>query len=134
MARKDGSRWWGLFAPTRLSGSGRDLECVEFIVDVTKANEAEQALREADRREDEFIAILAHVLRNPLAPIGNGLQVIRLSDDREVRLGAQGMMERQLTHMVRLIDDLLDVSRLSRNKMRLCRSRVTLAEAVYSAV
>src|SRR6185369_12086135 len=92
-------------------------------------------LREQDRRKDEFLALLAHELRNPLAPLRNGLQVMRLAEgDARAVAEVRDMMERQLGHMVRLIDDLLDVSRISRNKMELRRSRVLLADAVSSAV
>ena len=92
-------------------------------------------LRESDQRKDDFIALLAHELRNPLAPIRNGLQVMRLADgNASVVAQARGMMERQLGHMVRLIDDLLDISRISRNKMELRRSRILLADVVNSAV
>ena len=91
-------------------------------------------LRDADRKKDDFIALLAHELRNPLAPLRNGLQVLRLSEERTVRERSQEMMERQLSHMVRLIDDLMDVSRISRNKMELRRERVDLADVVSSAV
>jgi CheY-like chemotaxis protein len=92
-------------------------------------------LREQDRRKDEFLALLAHELRNPLAPLRNGLQVMRLAGADGVAVAqARTMMERQLGHMVRLIDDLLDVSRISRNKMELRRSRVLLADVVSSAV
>jgi PAS domain S-box-containing protein len=92
------------------------------------------ALREQDRRKDEFLALLAHELRNPLAPIRNGLQVMRLSEDLAVRERSQQIMDRQLGHMVRLIDDLLDVSRISRNKMELRRAPVELADVIASAV
>ncbi len=92
------------------------------------------ALRDQDRRKDEFLALLAHELRNPLAPIRNGLHVLRLSEDPAVHRRSREMMERQLGHMVRLIDDLLDISRISRNKLDLRRSRVHLAEVVRSAV
>jgi PAS domain S-box-containing protein len=92
------------------------------------------ALREQDRRKDEFLALLAHELRNPLAPIRNGLEVMRLSKDRAIQEQSQEVMDRQLGHMVRLIDDLLDVSRISRNKMELRRSRVALADVVGNAV
>ena len=102
--------------------------------DITERKKAEDALRDADRKKDDFIALLAHELRNPLAPLRNGLQVMRLSPDRDARDRAQQMMDRQLTHMVRLIDDLLDISRISRNKMELRRSRILLADAVSSAV
>ncbi len=92
-------------------------------------------LCEQDRRKDEFLALLAHELRNPLAPLRNGLQVMRLAQgDANTVVNAQEMMERQLGHMVRLIDDLLDVSRISRNKMELRRSRVLLADVISSAV
>jgi len=92
-------------------------------------------LRAADRKKDDFIALLAHELRNPLAPIRNGLQVLRLADgDPAAQARAREMMARQLTHMVRLIDDLLDVSRINRNKMELRKGRVALADVVAAAV
>jgi PAS domain S-box-containing protein len=104
-------------------------------VDITDRVRAEDALREADRRKDEFIAVLAHELRNPLAPLRNGLQVMRLAGTRgDAAEKARGMMERQLGHMVRLVDDLLDVSRISRNKLELRRERVLLSDAVASAL
>src|SRR5690606_26016582 len=75
-----------------------------------------EALTLSDRQKDEFIALLAHELRNPLAPIRNGLQIMAMANDRqEVLPPVRAMMERQLNHMVRLIDDLLDVSRMNRN-------------------
>jgi PAS domain S-box-containing protein len=97
--------------------------------------ESERQLREADARKDEFLALLAHELRNPLAPIRTGLELIRLSGDapdtvRRVR----SMIERQVTLMVRLIDDLLDVSRITSGKIVLQRRPTALAELVQSAV
>ncbi len=92
-------------------------------------------LRDADRRKDEFLAVLAHELRNPLAPIRNGLQVLRLAGGGgEMVAEARSMMERQLAHMVRLVDDLLDVSRITRNKLELRRERVALATVIHAAV
>lgn len=92
-------------------------------------------LREGDRRKDEFLAVLAHELRNPLAPLRNGLQILQLAGgDTKTAIKAREMMDRQLSHMVRLIDDLLDISRISRNKMELRRSRVLLADVINSAV
>jgi PAS domain S-box-containing protein len=92
-------------------------------------------LREQDRRKDEFLALLAHELRNPLAPLRNGLQVMRLaSADAGAVHEARAMMERQLAHMVRLIDDLLDISRITCNKMELRRARLLLADVVNHAV
>ena len=103
--------------------------------DITDRKRVEEALREADRRKDDFIALLAHELRNPLAPLRNGLHIMRLAaDDAAAVAEARLMMERQLGHMVRLIDDLLDISRISRNKMELRRSRVLLADVLSSAV
>jgi PAS domain S-box-containing protein len=117
-----------------LDSDGRVIGASKVARDVTERKRAEDALREADRKKDEFIALLAHELRNPLAPLRNGLQVIRMSGDRAARERSQRMMERQLSHMVRMIDDLLDVSRINRNKMELRRARVALADAVSSAV
>ena len=104
-------------------------------IEITDRKRAEEALRQADRRKDEFLALLAHELRNPLAPLRNGLQVVKLAaGDARTVSQARTMMERQLGHMVRLIDDLLDISRITRNKMELRRSRVLLADVVSSAV
>ncbi len=95
---------------------------------------AEEALKVADQRKDEFLATLAHELRNPLAPIRNGLQILRMTEDREAIARAQVMMERQLQQMVRLIDDLLDVSRITTGKLVLRKARVSLHEALASAI
>ena len=110
-------------------------EYIGTLADVTERREALEALKEADRRKDEFLALLAHELRNPLAPLSNGLQVMRLAaGDADALAKSRNIMERQLSHMVRLVDDLLDVSRISRNKMELRRTRVLLADVVSSAV
>ncbi len=93
-----------------------------------------QALKEADSRKDEFLATLAHELRNPLAPIRNGLQILRMAPEGPRAEDVRGMMDRQLTHMVRLIDDLLDVSRVSRGRIDLRRVRMSLQAAVNSAL
>ena len=121
-------------SPVR-DGEGRIIGASKVARDITDRKRAEEALREADRRKDEFIALLAHELRNPLAPLRNGLQVMRLAaGDANAVAQARDMMDRQLGHMVRLIDDLLDISRISQNKMELRRSRVLLADVVSSAV
>jgi PAS domain S-box-containing protein len=137
--RTDGAvRWLRVRGRALFEGadeSQRAALCIGAYLDVTEQKEAEHQLRDADRKKDDFIALLAHELRNPLAPIRNGLQVLRLAGaDEEAVEETREIMERQITHMVRLIDDLLDISRINRNKMELRLGRVTLAEAVNSAL
>ncbi len=103
--------------------------------DITERKAAERALREADRRKDEFLAMLAHELRNPLAPMRNALEMVRLSaDNPELLSNARGTMERQVAHMVRLTDDLLDVSRITRNRLELHVEAVDLRAAIHHAM
>ena len=103
--------------------------------DITDRRTAEQTMREAERRKDEFVATLAHELRNPLAPIRSGIHALRM------RLGASkdhgpvlAMMDRQMTHLVRLLDDLLDVSRISRGMLDLRKEVVALANVIDAAI
>ena len=92
-------------------------------------------LRDQDRRKDEFLATLAHELRNPLAPIRNGLALIQLgNNDPAILNKATTIMQRQIDQMVRLVDDLLDVARISRNKLELRKEQVDLESVVRSAV
>lgn len=123
-----------IFVP--VLGADGEVEAVAGTTrDVTDRKAMEDELRAADRKKDDFIALLAHELRNPLAPIRNGLQVMRLAGgDMSAIANARTMMERQLGHMVRLIDDLLDVSRIGRNKMELRREKILLADVVESAI
>jgi PAS domain S-box-containing protein len=94
-----------------------------------------QALRDADRRKDEFLATLAHELRNPLAPVRNALQILKMPRvDFETAERSREMMERQIEHLVRLVDDLMDVSRVMRGKIELRRERVELATVVARAI
>ena len=93
------------------------------------------ALREADKRKDEFLAILAHELRNPLAPLRNGLEALRLKPhDREAAAWARALMERQVAQMVRLIDDLLDLSRVSRGRIELKKERSDVSSLIHGAL
>jgi len=96
---------------------------------------ADGLLREANARKDEFLAMLAHELRNPLAPIRTGLELIRRGGDTVVAVArVRGIMERQVSHMVRLIDDLMDVSRITSGKIVLQREPTLLENLVHSAV
>ncbi|HEX4025094.1 MAG TPA: ATP-binding protein [Steroidobacteraceae bacterium] len=103
--------------------------------DMSAHRRSEEALREADRRKDEFLATLAHELRNPLAPIRNAMQLLGASPGDEGRLsGVRGMVERQIKHMVRLIDDLMDVARITRGQLDLRREPVALDAVIQIAV
>ena len=95
--------------------------------------EALEKLREADRRKDEFLAMLAHELRNPLAPIRNGVEILK-SDDAEVRERARRLIGRQVAHMSRLVDDLLEVSRITQGKVALQKLPVPLAGVLEAAL
>jgi PAS domain S-box-containing protein len=127
---KDGSRWWGLFEATRLSGD----DGVEFVIDITDRKRTEQALKDADRRKDVFIATLAHELRNPLAPISNAVQLLRRTDGRRKADQLMDMVERQVRQIVRLVDDLLEVSRITSGKIELHKAPVALSEIVHDAL
>jgi len=106
-----------------------------LFADVTQRTRAEQALRETDRRKDEFLAMLAHELRNPLAAIRNSVQLLlRQKDDARTVRSAAEILDRQVGHMVRQVDDLLDVSRISRGKIELRKEQVEVAPIVNHAV
>ena len=106
-----------------------------YFRNVTEQIQAEESLRESDRRKDEFIAMLAHELRNPLAPIRSGLEVLRnVSHDKEAATRTLDTLERQTNHVVRLVDDLLDISRITRGKVRLQKERFEIKKAIEMAV
>jgi PAS domain S-box-containing protein len=106
-----------------------------IIIDVTGRKRAEEALKEADRRKDEFLAMLAHELRNPLAPILNAVEVLRLLDPNDGMLRQQrDTIERQVEQMRRLLDDLLDVSRITRGKVQLRHEVTDLAAVLAGAI
>jgi len=106
-----------------------------YFRDVTDRKLAEEQLRQADQRKNEFLAILAHELRNPLAPLRNGLHILKLRPDADPTVSETvSMMDRQMTHLVRLVDDLLDVSRITRGKLELRQRKVLLTEVLGHAV
>jgi CheY-like chemotaxis protein/nitrogen-specific signal transduction histidine kinase len=109
--------------------------CVSVCVDMTARKDVEDVLRQADRRKDEFLATLSHELRNPLAPIRNALELLRRAGpDVALRDRALGIAERQIQQLVRLTDDLLDVSRITRNKIELRCERIDLRSVISSAL
>jgi PAS domain S-box-containing protein len=135
LRRRDGEYRWVIDSVTpRFAADDRFVGFIGCVMDVTEDKRKEDALRSADQRKDEFIATLAHELRNPLAPISNGLQVLKWSHDVSQAQRARDVMERQLQHMTRLIDDLLDVSRISLGKIELKSERLELADVLQSAV
>jgi PAS domain S-box-containing protein len=121
-------------SPVR-DASGKIVGASKVARDITERKQSEAALREADRRKDEFLAVLAHELRNPLAPIRNSLHILRLTgqDDANVKRVGE-MIDRQVNHLVRLVDDLMEVSRITRGKIELRREAVEVAAVVRSAV
>lgn len=115
--------------------SGRLLRMLGINIDVTERKRAEAALQEADRRKDEFLAMLAHELRNPLAPIRNAAQVLKLAGPVDARQEwAREVIERQTQHLARLVDDLLDVSRITQGKIKLAREPLDLAAILHRAI
>ena len=120
-----------------LQQANRDLERTNIILqsEIAVRSRAEQALKEADRHKDEFLAMLAHELRNPLAPIRNAVHLMKMKslEDPQLLL-SRDIIDRQLIQLSRLVDDLLDVSRITRGKINLARQRVELHELVERAV
>jgi len=103
--------------------------------DTTELHQTLDALNDANRRQTEFLATLAHELRNPLAPLRSGLEVIELSKSNPASIEkTRAMMQRQLDHLIRLVDDLLDINRVSQGKVELRRENVTLTEVVHQAI
>lgn len=105
-----------------------------LVADITERRQAVDALKDADRRKDEFLATLAHELRNPLAPISAGLHILRAAPPEPEATAALDMMHRQVSQMVRLVDDLLDVARITTGKVEVRRDPMDIAVAVRDAV
>ncbi len=140
---KTGQARWMAYKVLKLDDeSGRSVAFATVSQDVTERREMEDNLRElasdlaaADRRKDEFLATLAHELRNPLAPLSNTLEILKRSTDQDApaRRGLD-TMERQLEQLVRLVDDLLDLSRITHNRIELRKRQVELAPVIRQAV
>jgi PAS domain S-box-containing protein len=133
----DGSvHWLEARANVFKDGYDKPVRIMGVNMDITERKRHEEALREADRRKDEFLAMLAHELRNPLAPIRNALHIVQMrgQERRQAVRQAWEMIERQVENLVRLVDDLLDVSRISRGKINLQKEPVDVATLVARAV
>jgi PAS domain S-box-containing protein len=114
---------------------GKPWRMLGVSMDITERKHAEEALLNADRRKDEFLATLAHELRNPLAPIRNAIEILKATSVSPHELEwSWGVLDRQVQLMGRLLEDLLDVSRISLNKLELRRERVELADVLQSAL
>jgi PAS domain S-box-containing protein len=132
----DGSvRWVNCKGSAAYDMAGNPERVYGVNVDITERKAAEEALHEADRRKNEFLATLAHELRNPLVPIRNAVEIVRhqITLDPTVQRACD-LLDRQVQHLVRLIDDLLDVSRISRGKLQLRRERVALGSVLEQAL
>lgn len=114
---------------------GQVTRIVGNVVDITEQKRAEQALADANRRKDEFLSMLAHELRNPLAPICNALEIMRLCPPNDPRaFETRNLIDRNVSRLTRLVDDLLDVSRITLGKIRLKEDSIQLGSIVHEAV
>jgi len=128
--RKDGSTFPVEVVTSILTIKGRKA-AFGIIRDVTERRRAEEALVDADRRKNEFLGVLSHELRNPLAPIRNSLYILgRVPSGGEQARRAYAVIDRQVSHLARLVDDLLDITRIASGKVRLQRTRLDLVEVV----
>ena len=143
---EDGStRWMSGYGRIVEERDGKPLRMSGVMFDVDERRRAEEALRLADRRKDEFLAMLAHELRNPMSTLRSGLQILAITEGQDQTNGPSSgsqtiaastvaMMKRQTDQLVRLVDDLLDVSRISQGKIDLKTQRVNLVEVVAQAI
>jgi two-component system CheB/CheR fusion protein len=134
--RKDGQVIWVHVTGTVVRDSaGRAVHALAVVQDITDRRRAEEALREADRRKDDWLAILGHELRNPLSPMRNAIEIVRLCGDSspEVRQASE-ILRRQAAHMTQLLEDLLDVSRIGRGKVELRKEIIDIRSAIERAI
>ncbi len=133
--RKDGETLWcEWYNSVMLDEHGEMATVLSLVLDVTERELGEQALRDADRKKDEFLATLAHELRNPLAPVRSAAAVLSMGTAAPAQMRwAAAVIERQVGHMSRLLDDLLDVSRITHNRLELKREQHSIQQIVGEA-
>ncbi|MCE7071876.1 PAS domain S-box protein [Dyadobacter sp. CY327] len=134
--RKNGSRFYGsgITSPL-LDEAGKVIGLLTVMRDLTHQKRSEEALEEASKRKDEFLAMLAHELRNPLATVGNGIYILKIIQQSDPQVSEiVEMMDNQVTHLVRMIDDLLDVSRVTQGKIQLHSERLEVGALIQNAV
>jgi len=134
--RPDGSTVWvGYQGRAEYGADGRPLRTLGIVMDISERKHVEQILRDADQQKDDFIATLSHELRNPLAPIRNAINILRHIPPTDPRVAwCHGVIGRQTEQMARLLEDLLDVSRLSRTQLTLRIERIELGDVVRQAI
>jgi PAS domain S-box-containing protein len=132
---KGGPRWVHSTYSPDFDANGQVRGFVVHVLDISERKRNADALKEIDQRKDEFLAMLAHELRNPLAPISNAIHIMKLPSPDEAQLAwCRDVISRQVEHMVRLVDDLLDVSRISRGKIELKKQPLEVSAIVQRAV
>jgi PAS domain S-box-containing protein len=132
--RKDGSVAWVRVAANLLrSENSESIHSAAIVEDISERKLAEQALHDADRLKDEFIATLAHELRNPLAPMQTAVELLRHQDAEQTQW-CHGVIERQVKHLTQLVADLLDISRITSNKLEVHKESVELADVMQAAM
>jgi PAS domain S-box-containing protein len=117
-----------------VDSDGKVVGASKIARDITDRKQAEAALREADRRKDEFLAMLSHELRNPLAPMTNAVELLKQGNDENAWRQASSILDRQLRHMTRLVEDLLDISRISHGGIEVRKHNVDLGAVVLAAI
>ena len=133
-ARTGQWRWMESRGRAEYAADGRPIKLFGLAIDITERRRTVEALQDADRRKDEFLATLAHELRNPLAPISSGVHILRSARDASQRSIALEIMARQIKQMVRLVDDLLDVARITTGKVEVRCEAIDLQLAVNDAI
>ncbi len=127
--------WLAMLGHADYDSQGRPVRSFGIVMDIAERKQAEQVLREADRKKDRFIATLAHELRNPLAPIRNAIGVLRRTAPGDPRAAwCHDVIDRQAGRMAHLLDDLLDVSRISRDQLQLRRQTLQLGSVIDNAL